>query len=207
MTHDVLVLTITSYSQLSYPAAFTPAIKWVKAPVNYCRRMITVSTGEKSSNEYHSPLIKIENGRAQYHLPYVPQRRSLLPRHRHTIHETGGRRPHVTLMSLLSPYATVVMVCDLPCFSVTMVFIPLVLDSRANSPSTFWRSFTTCCQGYTLSSLGWASPRPSLWLLVWTPVYRPVYMVELSLNGMGTATILRVRTYREVRSRCAALML
>jgi hypothetical protein len=37
------------------------------------------------------------------------------------------------------------------------------------------------------------------------PVYRPVYEDNLGLNGMGTATVLRVRTYREVRSWYAAL--
>jgi hypothetical protein len=30
-------------------------------------------------------------------------------------------------------------------------------------------------------------------------------MVNPRLNGTGTVTVLRVRTYREVRSRCAAL--
>jgi hypothetical protein len=34
-----------------------------------------------------------------------------------------------------------------------------------------------------------------------------VSMMELSWNGTGTVTVLRIRTSREVRSRCAALVL
>jgi hypothetical protein len=38
------------------------------------------------------------------------------------------------------------------------------------------------------------------------PVYHPVDMVNLRLNGMGTVTILWVHTYCEVWSQCAALI-
>ena len=38
------------------------------------------------------------------------------------------------------------------------------------------------------------------------PVYRPIYEVNLRLNGMGIATILWVHTYCEIWSWCTALL-
>jgi hypothetical protein len=37
------------------------------------------------------------------------------------------------------------------------------------------------------------------------PIYHPVDMVNLRINGTGMVTVLQVHTYREVQSWCAAL--
>lgn len=52
----------------------------------------------------------------------------------------------------------------------------------------------------------WTAVFQRQWTGVDCPVYRPVDMVNPRLNGTGTVTVLRVRTYREVRSRCTALI-